>query len=77
MDSLFGPLSRDYCVYFHILAVINVLFLVISVGLFAYSFVAGHKISSYKVVHYIASFVTFFMAYFVNRLLYTICSKSL
>ncbi len=77
MDSMFGPLSRDYCVYFYALAVITALLFAVSIGSFMYAIASGHKLTTFKMVQYIGAFLQLFIAYFVNRLLYTMCMRSI
>lgn len=76
IDTLFGPMSKQYCLYFYILSVfglVSLLFLVIS------SLVLG--ISKGKgITFYLGSIsvaIVYGMIYLQNRMLFNMCSNSL
>ena len=78
VDMYFGPLNKDSCIYFFVMSVIFFIFLVIA--LFAQFFVI---IKSYKVLNFnlilnagLVS-INLFLIYYVNRIFYTMCNKSL
>jgi hypothetical protein len=78
MDKYFGPLSRDYCVYFYILTIMSAFAFAMSVvSLAYYSITHIKKIDSMFVFNSIYILFSSFLAYFVNRLLHTMCVKSL
>jgi len=72
-DYLFGPLGVEYCNYFYYLTVISFfMFIIVLSSVLYVSF-------SKKSVDYIQmGLVAFqpFLAYFVNRLFYTMCLNS-
>lgn len=73
MDKLFGPLSRDYCVWFYFLSVLAF----ISVLLFLIPAVYRGIVSKKDIWYYLGVLAVSFMygmAYFQNRLLYSMCS---
>ncbi len=78
MERYFGPLPREYCYYFYILAIF---FGVSFIGGFA-AFL-GMLVLHYKnlkiipVINSILMLVNLFLAYLVNRLLHTMCVKSI
>ena len=78
MNSYFGPLGQEYCMYFYILSIIfgvSFVLSLISIGMFI---VMHHKkVDTMFVVN--AFFILFntFLAYLANRLLNTMCVKSL
>jgi hypothetical protein len=78
MTNFFGPLDKRACVYFLIISVIffislvillgtELLYVVRNIGRLNFRTVSGGLIIIFNI----------FVAYFVNRLLYTMCSKSL
>ena len=77
MNTYFGPLSKDWCVYFLILTILFFITLVLTlIGNIVY-IVKHYK--SMKPIDYISGILilfNIFIAYFVNRLLYTMCTKS-
>jgi hypothetical protein len=78
MTSFFGPLDKGACVYF---LIISVLFFVSLVILLAtevvYILKNFGKLNFRSVSSGLIILFNIFIAYFVNRLLYTMCNKSL
>ena len=78
MNMYFGPLDKQYCVYYLVLAML--FFAALIVAIFGEIF---YVIKKYKEINFrtfsngILILFNIFVAYFVNRLLYTMCSKSL
>lgn len=78
MANYFGPLDKSNCVYFLIICVIFFLALIF-VGFSNLLWV----LKNYKQFNFriftggILMMFNIFLAYFVNRLLYTMCTKSL
>jgi len=74
-DELFGPLSGQYCAYYYYLAVICYIIAIISaLG----ALIAGVQAKSLtRTLELLWMTVPAFLAYFVNRLLYSMCVKSL
>jgi len=77
-NSVFGPLSKEACFYFYFF---TVLFFILLVILVVTAIVIGirnpKKINFSYCLHIVALFCNLFLAYFVNRLLYTMCNKTL
>ena len=76
MDSvmLFGPLSKDYCLWFYLLSVAGfVLFILVIVGGIVIG-VSKKRDFSFYLQMLIGSLV-YAMIYFQNRLLYSMCTK--
>ena len=70
----FGPLGAEDCNYFYFLSVISFVFFIVVLLTVIY-----HIFSTKKPVDYIQMvLITFqpFLAYFVNRLFYTMCMNS-
>jgi hypothetical protein len=78
MNTFFGPLSKDSCVYFLILSMIFFFFLIaLLFSGIVFLMKKGKNLDSKMVFHGVIIFLNLFLAYFVNRLFYTMCSKSL
>jgi hypothetical protein len=77
-NDLFTPLDKKYCNYFYYLSVISyfvLIFLVLSFVLMAvFHF---KKLDLYISLNFISIIISTFLAYFVNRLMYSMCVKSL
>ena len=73
MKKLFGPLDGQWCLYFYVLAVISFVFLVMSVGNLVMCLFSKKKMNMTSVL----ATVQLLIAYFINRLLYSMCASSL
>jgi len=78
MSSYFGPLDKQSCMYFLLLSMLFFALLIFTIiGEILY------VIQNYKELNFrvftsgVLLLFNSFLAYFVNRLLYTMCSKSL
>jgi len=78
MDQYFGPLPREYCVYFYALSIIFGIMFIISIVSIAY-FMITHikKVNTMFIVNSIFILLNSFLAYLVNRLLHTMCIKAI
>ena len=78
MTTLFGPLNKEWCNSFLFLSMFMYVLFVIAV-LTEISFLFNHyKTLDFKmIVNGVFLLANAFMAYMVNRLLYTMCVKSL
>ena len=78
MESYFGPLSKDYCVYFYALSIIaGASFALSFVSIVSYMVMNFNKINSMFVVNSLLILFNTFLAYIANRLLHTMCVKAL
>ncbi len=75
LDAFFAPLDVEYCLYFYILMVFGFIVLLLAVIKLAHLMVFGKKSESLGDSIFIVSHSLLF--YFVNRLLYTMCNKSI
>tara|TARA_B100000073_G_scaffold347158_1_gene360580 strand:- start:316 stop:573 length:258 start_codon:yes stop_codon:yes gene_type:complete len=73
MKKLFGPLDGQWCLYFYVLAVISFVFLVMSVGNLVMCLFSKKKMNMTSVL----ATIQLLIAYFINRLLYSMCASSL
>jgi len=75
-QQLFGPLGKQYCLYFQVLSVIGFVFFVMVI---VYAFIVG--VSKRKGIEfYLAALVGslgYAIFYFQNRLLHSICISSM
>jgi hypothetical protein len=77
MDKFFGPLSKEYCLYFYALSVIfGVLFVFTGISIL-YKIITNFKKIDIEIIVPIVGFINMFLAYLVNRLLYTMCIRSI
>jgi hypothetical protein len=78
IQSFFGPLDKGSCVYF--LIICGIFFISLVIILFSeLLFIIKHfdKLNFKVISSGIIILFNIFLAYFVNRLLYTMCTKSL
>ncbi len=78
MNSYFGPLGQEYCVYFYALSIIFGVTFVFS-ALSIASFIVMHhkKVDVMFIVNSILVLFNSFLAYLANRLLHTMCVKTI
>jgi len=77
MNNLFGPLGKDYCIYFYALSII--FFVTFTTTLFAIIMVVVQKPKTIdgKFIFKSALIILYtLIPYLVNRLLYTMCVNS-
>jgi len=77
-QTFFGPLDKNACVYFFILTFFFFLVLVLTLISELFFLVKHYKSLNLKMfTSGILILANIFLAYFVNRLMYTMCMKSL
>jgi hypothetical protein len=78
MDQYFGPLPREYCVYFYALSIVfGVMFLMSAVSIAYFMITHIKKVNTMFIVNSIFILLNSFLAYLVNRLLHTMCVKAI
>lgn len=78
MNNYFGPLSRDYCVYFYAMSIFFGFAFVFSLISMIIFFVTNYKkVNMMFIFNGLMVLLNTFLAYFVNRLLNTMCTKSI
>ena len=78
LNTFFGPLGKEACVYFLFLTGFFLFLLIIALlGDVYYVFKHYKNIKITDITQGVLIFFNLFLAYFVNRLLYSMCSKSL
>jgi len=76
--DLFTPLDKKYCNYFYYMSVITYCVFIFMVLFFAWCLVfKSKKIDIYICLNTISIIISSFLAYFVNRLMYSMCIRSL
>ncbi len=77
MNQVFGPLGKDSCVYFYFFSIFfYITFILAVVGAGWYLVTKYNKLNSMHMINLAFAIVNSFLAYFVNRLLHTMCVRS-
>jgi hypothetical protein len=76
MNTLFGPLSGEYCAYFYYLSIFGFFLFAVAILGGIYTGVVRGKGGMYY-AGVIGASLIYFITYFVNRLMYSVCSKTL
>ena len=77
-SSIYGPLDKQACVYFMFLTVVFFIILVLTLLSEVFFLIKNYKnITRGNIVTGILMLINIFIVYFVNRLLYNMCVKSL
>lgn len=78
MNTYFGPLGEEYCVYFYALSIFfGIAFVLSVISIVTYMFTHVNKINMNFLIHTFFLLLNSFLAYLVNRLLHTMCMKSI
>ena len=78
MSNYFGPLSKDYCMYFYFMSIF--FFIIMLMGLVGVVSTIVLKPKQVNLMFFINStmlLMNSILAYFVNRLLHTMCANSI
>ena len=78
LDKLFGALGKESCMYFYFLSVLSFIMLVFSILSVVIYMIKHRKSMNYSTItHMLIVSIHLLIAYFVNRVLHTICTKTL
>jgi hypothetical protein len=78
MSMFFGPLNKNACFYFFILTILFFIGLILVIFNELYFIITNLNRLNFKMISYgFIVIFNIFIAYFVNRLLYTMCNKTL
>jgi len=78
MNTYFGPLNKNSCLYFYILTVFfAIMFLFALFGIFSIIIFKNKKVDYNFFINSFVLLVNIFISYFINRLLYSMCIRSL
>ena len=76
-NQYFGPLPKQYCVYFYALSIMFAISFVMSfLSILYFMIMHSKKVNMMFIVNAIFILLNTFLAYFVNRLLNTMCIRS-
>jgi hypothetical protein len=78
LNDLFTPLDKKYCDYFYYLSVITYCFFIFMILSLVWGLIFhSKKFDLYICLNSISLIISFFLSYFVNRLMYSMCVRSL
>lgn len=78
MNTYFGPLGEEYCVYFYALSVFfGIAFVLTLISTVTYMLMHVNKINMSFLMHTFFVLLNSFLAYLVNRLLHSMCMKAM
>jgi len=78
MNDFFGPLSKEHCAYFYFFSVSGFIVMLMFILFTLMILVRFYKkINTSLLVNLIMMIINSFLLYFSNRLLYTMCMKTL
>lgn len=78
MDEFFGPLPREYCVYFYALSIVfGLTFIITLISILTFVITKYNKVNATFVANSIMILINIFFVYLSNRLLHTMCVKSI
>ncbi len=77
VNKFFGPLPKDYCNYFFYMSVFFFIVLTSSLASMGVMFITNYKSINLRVLmQWMYLLVNALLAYYVNRMLYSICINS-
>ena len=78
MNNYFGPLGKEYCSYFYVLSIIfGVTFVFSAISIASFIVMHHKKVDSMFVMNSFFVLLNTFLAYLVNRIMNTMCVKTL
>ena len=78
MSKYFGPLPREYCIYFYILSIIfGSMFALSVISIITFIILHFKKVNAMFIVNSALVLINLFLAYISNRLLHTMCVKAI
>lgn len=77
MDLIYGPLGKEYCMYFYYLSIIGFVFMFIILITLIISIIKSKKVDQAVAMQSFTVALVYFIFYFQNRLLYSVCSNSM
>ena len=76
METVYGPLSKEYCIYYYILSIIGFILLIVVIISTLVIGITKQKSSIFYMQMFLFC-IPYGLMYFTNRLLYSMCSGSL
>lgn len=78
VEMFFGPLNQNACFYFLVVGFVALFFLGMTIlGFLGYIVFNFKKINAILIANIIVMGISYFLAYLVNRILYTMCVRTL
>jgi hypothetical protein len=78
MNAYFGPLGKEYCTYFYVLSIIfGVTFVLSAISIGSFMVMHHKKVDAMFIANSFFVLLNSFLAYLANRVLNTMCVKSL
>lgn len=78
LSTFFGQLDKSACLYFLLLSILAFITLIIIIIFVTVTLIKNPSKLDYKmIINGVLAFINIFLVYFVNRLMYTMCVKSL
>lgn len=79
MNNIFGPLPKQYCLYFYILTVLAFILLMFLLFGFLYVIITNKvkRNDTNFIFLFVTSFITYLLMYFTYRMFYSMCINSL
>jgi hypothetical protein len=78
MNKYFGPLPREYCVYFYALSIVfGIMFATSAVSITYFMIMHIKKVNTMFIINSVFILLNSFFVYLANRLLHTMCVKSI
>jgi len=78
MTTYFCPLGKEYCIYFYVLSIVFcILFTLSVISIVSFAIMNFKKVNSMFVVNSLMVLLNTYLAYLANRLLHTMCIRSI
>ncbi len=78
MSNYFGPLSKEYCMYFYLMSIFFFIIMVMGlVGVVSTIILKPKQVNVMFFINALMLMMNSILAYFVNRLLHTMCANSI
>ena len=78
MTTYFGPLNREYCAYFYFMSILFFMLFILAIfGVVMAVIMKGQKMDYLFILNSSMIIFNTLLAYFVNRLLNTMCNGSI
>lgn len=78
LNSYFGPLPKQWCLYFYFLSIIfGISFALSLISILGFMIFNFKKVNGLFIANSVMILINLLLAYFVNRLLNTMCVKSI
>jgi hypothetical protein len=76
MNTLFGPLSGEYCLYFYYLSIFSFFLFTIAIVTGVITGLRRDKNLGFY-AYVVGASLIYLVSYFVNRLMFSVCSKAI